>query len=71
MRLEFNRKDDTKNNIKQQSNLTFNGIHKTFENCDRYTFKQNEVLVDEPIHLGFAVLEIGKLDMYETYYWIL
>ena len=35
--------------IKRQSNLTFNEIHKSYENCDSYTFKQNEVLMDRPI----------------------
>ena len=47
--------------------MTFNGIHKPYENCDSYTFKQNEVLMDKPDYLGFSVLEVSKL-MYETYY---
>ena len=46
LRLQFIRKDDTKNIIKQQSKLTFNGIHKPYEKCDSYTFKQKEVLMD-------------------------
>ena len=68
LELELIKKDDIKNIIKQQSKLTFNGIHKSYENCDSYTFKKNEVLMDEPIYLGFAVLELSKLHMYETYY---
>ena len=48
--------------------MTFNGIHKSYENCDSYTHKQNEVLMDKPIYLGFSVLELSKLHMYETYY---
>ena len=48
--------------------MTFNGIHKSYENCDSYTFKQNEVLMNKPIYLGFSVLELIKLLMYETYY---
>ena len=71
LRLEYIKKDDTKNITKQQSKLTFNGIHKSYENCDSYTFKQNEILMDKPIHLGFTVLESTKLHMYETYYDIL
>ena len=51
-----------------QSKLTFNGIHKSYENYDSYTFKQNEVLMDKPIYLGFSVVELSKLLMYETYY---
>ena len=48
--------------------MTFNGIHKSYENCDSYTIKQNEVPMDEPIYLGFSVLELSNLIMYETYY---
>ena len=48
--------------------MTFNGIHKSYENCDSYTFKQNEVLMDKPIYLGFSVLELSKFLMCETYY---
>ena len=71
MRLEFIKKDDTKNIIEQQSKLTFNGIHKSYGNCDSYTFKQNEVFMDKPIYVGFTVLELSKLRMYETNYDIL
>ena len=68
LKMKFIKKDDHKEIIKQQSKLTFNGIHKSYENCDSYTFKQNEVLMDKPIYLGFTVLELSKLLMYETYY---
>ena len=68
LKIKFIKKDDHKEIIKQQSKLTFNGIHKSYDNCDSYTFKQNEVLMDKPIYLGFSVLELSKLHMYETYY---
>ena len=48
--------------------MTFNGIHKSYENCDSYTFKQNEVVMDKPIYRGFSVFELSKFLMYETYY---
>ena len=48
--------------------MTFNGIHKPNENCDSYVSRKNEVLMDEPIYLGFALLELGKFYIYETYY---
>ena len=51
--------------------MIFNGIQKSYENYDSYTFKQNEVVMDKPIYLGFTVLELSKLHMYETYYDIL
>ena len=63
LRLEFIKKDDNKNNIKQQSKLTFNGIHKSYENCDSYEFKQNEILMKKPFYTGFAVLKLSKLHM--------
>ena len=30
--------------------------------------KQNEILLDRPLYLGFAVLEVSKLLMYATFY---
>ena len=66
IKVEFIKKDDTDKIIKQQSRLIFNGIHESYENYDSYTFKQNEVLMDEPIYLGFGVLELSKLLLYET-----
>ena len=68
LKIKFIKKDDHRKIIKQQSKLTFNGIHKSYENYDSYTFKQNEVLMDKPIYLGFTVLELSKSLMYETYY---
>ena len=48
--------------------LTFDGIHKSYDNYDSYTFRENEVLMDKRIYLGFSVLELSKLHMYQTYY---
>ena len=41
---------------------------KSYEYCDSYTFKQNEVVMDKAIYVGFAILELSKLHMHETYY---
>ena len=68
LRLEFLKKDDCKEIIKQQSELTFNGIHKSYENCYSYVFRKNDVVMDKPIYLGFAVLQLSKMHMNETYY---
>ena len=65
-KVEFIKEDDIDKIIKQQLKLPFNRIHKSYENYDSYTFKQNEVLMDKPIYLGFRVLEMSKLIMYET-----
>ena len=48
--------------------MTFKGFHKSYENHDSHTFKQNEVFMDKPIYMGFSVLEFKNLLMYETYY---
>ena len=48
--------------------MTFNGIHKSHENCDSYTFKQIELIMDKAIYVGFAILELSKLHVYETFY---
>ena len=71
LKIKIIKKDNYRKIIEYQSKLTFTGIHKLYENCDSYTIKQNEVLMDKPIYLGFTVLELSKLHMYETYYDIL
>ena len=67
-KIEFIKKDENEKIVKQQNKLTFNGIHKSYTNYDSYTFKQNEILFDKPLYLGFVVLELSKLHMFETYY---
>ena len=68
LKIKFDEKYDYREKMRQQSKLTFIGIQKSYENCDSNTFKQNEVLMDKPIYLGFSVLDLSKLLMYETYY---
>ena len=68
LELELIKKDDIKKIITRQSKLTFNGIQKSYENYDSYTFKQNQVVMDKALYVGFAILELSKLHMYEFYY---
>ena len=68
LELELIKKDNIKKIIDQQSKLTFNGIQKSYENYNTYTFKQNQVVMDKAIYVGFSILELSKLHMYETYY---
>ena len=65
-RLEFIKNYEYKRIIIEQSELTFAGIQKSFEFSDSYSFKQNEVEMDEPFYLGFVLLGLSKLHMYET-----
>ena len=71
LKIKFVRKDDNREIIKQQSKLIFSGIHKSYENCDSYTFRETKVKMDKPKYLGFSVLEMSKIHIYETYYEIL
>ena len=68
LELELIKKDNIKKIITQKSKLTFNGIQRSYENSDSYTFKKNEIVMDKAIYVGFAILELSKLHMYETYY---
>ena len=54
--------------MKQQAKMTSTGIHKSFENCDSYSFNQNEVQIDRLIYLEVTVVEILNLSMCETYF---
>ena len=68
LKIKFIGKNGYREVIKQKYKLTFNGIHKPYENSYSYTVKQNEVFMDKLIYLGFSVLELSKFLMYETYY---
>ena len=57
-KVEFTKNGDTDKIKKQQSDLKINGFRKSYENYDSYTFEQNEVVMDKPIYVGFATLEI-------------
>ena len=66
--IEIIKRDDYNKILRWQRKLTFNGICKSFGNCDSYLEKEHEILLDKPTYLGFAILELSKLHMYETYY---
>ena len=66
--LELIKKDNIKKIVNQQSKLSFNGIQKTYENYYSFTYKKNEIVMDKAIYVGFTILELSKLHMYETYY---
>ena len=68
LELELIRKDNIKKIINRQSEITFNGIQKSYENYNSYTFKQNQVVMNKAIYVGFSILELSHLHMYETYY---
>ena len=61
-------KSEDKKTDKQQAKLTFNRVHKIFTNYDSYTFNEEEILRHKPIYLGFSVLVLSKLLMFESHY---
>ena len=58
LRLEFIKKDAFKKILKQQSELTFNVIHKSYQICKSYTYKHIEVLMVKPIYLRICYNKI-------------
>ena len=68
IKVEFVKNTNERKILKYQSRLDFDGIHKSYQDYDSYTFKSNVVKMEKPIYLGFTILELSKLLMYETYY---
>ena len=68
IKVEFVKNTNERKILKYQSRLDFDGIHKSYQDYDSYTFKSNVVKMEKPIYLGFCILELSKLLMYETYY---
>ena len=60
---------DFKKIIHRQSKLSFKGIIQYYNQFGVYKFEKNIVVFDKPIYLGFCVLELSKLLMYEYYYY--
>ena len=54
--------------IKRQSKLSFKGIMDHYSKFNVYKFDKEKTVFDKPIYLGFSVLELSKLLMYEFYY---
>ena len=68
IKVEIVKNTNERKNLSFQSRLDFNAIHKSYQDYDTYTFKSNVVKMEKPIYLGFTILELSKLLMYETYY---
>ena len=51
--------------IKRQSKLSFKGISIHYSDFSLYKYDREKTVFDKPIYLGFSVLELSKLLMYE------
>ena len=54
--------------IKKQSKLSFKGINMHYSTFSLYKVDKEKTVFEKPINLGFSVLELSKLLMYEFYY---
>ena len=54
--------------IKRQSKLSFKGIMDHYSKFSVYQFDKGKTVFDKPVYVGFTVLELSKLLMYEFYY---
>ena len=66
--LEFIPHTNIDQTIKRLSKLSFKGITNHYSEFSVYKFDKEKVIFDKPIYLGFSVLELSKLLMYEFYY---
>ena len=66
--LEFINHSEIDQLIKRQSRISFKGIMDHYSKFSVYKFDKEKTLFDKPIYLGFTVLELSKLLMYEFYY---
>ena len=54
--------------INRQSELSFEGMSQHYNDLSLYKYDKEKIKFDKPIYLGFSVLELSKLLMYEFYY---
>ena len=65
--LEFIDDSQIQQIIKRQSKLSFKGIVDWYSVFSLYKFDKEKTVHDKPIYLGFTVLELSKLPMYEFF----
>ena len=55
IKVEFIKNTDGSRILRYQSRLDFDGIHKSYQDYDSYTFKSNVIKMEKPIYLGFVI----------------
>ena len=66
--LDFISHIDTQKILKRQSKLSFDGIVDCYDTFNIYKFKKSRIKFNKPIYLGYSILELSKLLMYQFYY---
>ena len=66
--LEFIDHSQIQQIIKRQSKLSFKSFVDWYSVFSVYKFDKEKTVLDQPIYLGFTVLDLSKLLMYEFYY---
>ena len=61
-------KSDTHRKLNQQSKLSFDEKIAEYEKFSFYSFNKESIKFTRPIYVGFSVLELSKLLMYEWFY---
>ena len=68
LNLDLIDKSDTHRILNRQSKLSFDDKIAEYEKFNLYSFNKETIKFTKPIYIGFCVLELSKLLMYEWYY---
>ena len=68
LNLDLIDKSDIHRILNRQSKLSFDDKTAENEKFNLYTFNKETIKFTKPIYVGFCVLELSKLLMYEWYY---
>ena len=68
LNLDLIEKSDTHRILNRQSKLSFDDKIVEYEKISLYSFNKESIKFTKPIYVGFCVLELSKLLMYEWYY---
>ena len=68
LNLDLKDKSDTHRILNRQSKISFDDEVAEYEKLSLYSFSKESIKFTKPIYVGFSVLELSKLLMYEWYY---